>query len=194
MYELTLIALIVGTFVSTNVDNLAILVGWLLSGRVEQSHVAAGYALSVTTVIFISAVLGLSSQVIPVQWIGWLGIVPILLGIYALVSQFRGTADADVPEVSGNAAMFGVAATMIANSVDTVIVLAPLLVDTQDHIDPVLIGGFALMAVAWFVLASLLSRSAAKMEVIQRVAAWIAPLIMIAVGFYIISNTATDVL
>jgi cadmium resistance protein CadD (predicted permease) len=194
MYELTLIALIVGTFVSTNVDNLAILVGWLLSGRVAKSHVAAGYALSVTTVIFISAVLGLSSQMIPVQWIGWLGIVPILLGIYALVSQFRGTADADVPEVSGNAAMFGVAATMIANSVDTVIVLAPLLVDTQDHIDPVLIGGFALMAVAWFVLASLLSRSAAKMAVIQRVAAWIAPLIMIAVGFYIISNTATDVL
>ena len=194
MYELTLIALIVGTFVSTNVDNLAILVGWLLSGRVAHSHVAAGYALSVTTVIFISAVLGLSSKVIPVQWIGWLGIVPILLGIYALVGQFRGAVEEDVPEVSGNAAMFGVAATMIANSVDTVIVLAPLLVDTQDHIDPILIGGFALMAVAWFVLASLLSRSAAKMAVIQRVAAWIAPLIMIAVGFYIISNTATDVL
>ena len=118
----------------------------------------------------------------------------ILLGIYALVGQFRGAVEEDVPEVSGNAAMFGVAATMIANSVDTVIVLAPLLVDTQDHIDPILIGGFALMAVAWFVLASLLSRSAAKMAVIQRVVAWIAPLIMIAVGLYIIGDTATDVL
>ena len=116
MYELTLIALIVGTFVSTNVDNLAILVSWLLSGRVAHSHVAAGYALSVTTVIFISAVLGLSSKVIPVQWIGWLGVVPILLGAYALASQFRGKQHDAAPEVSGNAAMFGVAATMIANT------------------------------------------------------------------------------
>jgi cadmium resistance protein CadD (predicted permease) len=194
MYELTLIALIVGTFVSTNVDNLAILVGWLLSGRVAHSHVAAGYALSVTTVIFISAVLGLSSKVIPVQWIGWLGIVPILLGVYALRAQFRGVDDEAVPEVAGNAAMFGVAATMIANSVDTVIVLAPLLVDTQDRIDPVLIGGFALMGVAWFALASLLSKSAAGMVAIRRIAGWVAPLIMIAIGIYIISDTATDVL
>jgi cadmium resistance protein CadD (predicted permease) len=194
MPDLTLFAVVAGTFAATNMDNLAILVGWMLSGQVARSHIAAGYALSIATVILVSAIFGLSSKIIPVQWIGWLGIVPMLLGVYALAGQFRGAEDQRVPDVAGHAAMFGVAATLVANSVDTIIVFAPLLVDTRDDIDPQLIGGFAVMGLAWYVLAAIMSRTAAKMDIVTRVAGWIAPLIMIAVGFYILSNTATDVM
>ena len=194
MPDITVLTLAAATFMSTNVDNLALLVGWLLSGRVAPAHVAAGYALSIAVVIFVSAVIGLSSRFLPVLWIGWLGLVPILLGIRALIARFRGDDEEDAPEVAGHGAMFGVAATLVANSVDTVIVFAPLLLDTDDALDPVLIGGLALMAVAWYALAKLLSTSAGRIDTVRRAAGWVAPLIMIAVGLYIISDTATDVL
>ena len=195
MPDLTIFALVAGTFAGTNMDNLAILVGWMVSGHVARSHIAAGYALSIATVIFVSAILGLSSKVIPVQWIGWLGVIPIGLGAWSLIGQFRGGADeGGAPAVAGSAAMFGVAATLVANSVDTVIVFSPLLVDTRDDLDPWLVGVLAVTGVIWFLLAMLLSRTAARMQLISRIAGWITPFIMIGVGLYILSNTATDVL
>lgn len=192
MNDLTVFALAAGSYVATNVDNLALIVSWMLAGSMSGSRLFAGYAIGSVVILLASVLLGLSSAIIPVQWVGYLGAVPILLGLYTLGGLLR-SGNGQNRTMPGNAAIAGIATTLVANSVDTMVVFAPLLADSRSEIDYVIVGGFIVVAALWFRVASLLSHHAARLEVITRLAGWLAPFIMISVGIYILVDTATDV-
>ena len=192
MNELTIIALVAGSYAATNMDNLTILVSWMLAGRISIAGIAGGHAMATVAVLVISTILGLSSGLIPVNFIGYLGVFPIGLGIHSLLGQMRSRsrrAKAD----TGNRAALGVAATLTANSADSIIIFSPMLADSQAIIDLYIASAIVVLAAAWFWLAKVASQRAAKLEGVTRVAGWIAPLIMIYVGIYILMDTATDV-
>ena len=135
---LTMVVLAAGTFAATNVDNLVLLVGWMLSGRVPRHHIFIGYALGMGALLAIAFGLGFSSNAIPVQYLGYLGIIPILLGAKMLVDlrresappggalQFAGrtaNVDADAVQRPGTqGSIFAIASTKLANGVDTILV------------------------------------------------------------------------
>ncbi len=192
MSELTIIALVAGSYAATNMDNLTILVSWMLAGKISFAGIASGYAMATIAVLVSSTILGLSSNVIPVELIGYLGVFPIGLGIYSLIGQIRGgsrQADAN----TGNAAALGVAATLTGNSADPIIIFSPMLADSKGIVDLYIVSAFVVVAAAWFWMAKVASQRVAKLDAVTNVAGWIAPLIMIYVGIYILMNTATDV-
>jgi cadmium resistance protein CadD (predicted permease) len=191
--ELTIIALVAGSYAATNMDNLTILVSWMLAGRIPFAGIAGGYAMATVAVLVVSIALGFSSNVIPVEHIGYLGVFPIGLGVYSLVGQIRGgsrPADAD----PGNGAAFGIAVTLTANSADSIIIFSPMLADSTTVVDLYIASVFVIVAAAWFWMAKVASRHAAKLDAVTRAAAWIAPFIMIYAGIYILMDTATDVI
>jgi len=190
--ELPIIALVAGAYAATNMDNLTILVSWMLAGKTSFAGIASGYAMATIAVLVSSTILGLSSNVIPVELIGYLGVFPIGLGIYSLIGQIRGgsrQADAN----TGNAAALGVAATLTGNSADSIIIFSPMLADSKGIVDLYIVSAFVVVAAAWFWMAKVASQRVAKLDAVTNVAGWIAPLIMIYVGIYILMNTATDV-
>lgn len=193
MTELTIITLVAGSYAATNMDNLTILVSWMLAGKISSAGIAKGYAIATVAVLAISFLLGLSSNVIPIELIGYLGVIPIGLGIYTLIGQIRGVSQQDDSD-AGNGAALGVAATLLANSADTIIIIFPMLADSQAIIDLYIVSAFVVAAAAWFWMAKIASQQAAKLDAVTRVAGWIAPLIMIYVGVYILMDTATDVI
>jgi len=191
--ELPIIALVAGAYAATNMDNLTILVSWMLARKISFAGIASGYAMATTAVLVSSTILGLSSNVIPVELIGYLGVFPIGLGIYSLIGQIRGgsrQADAN----TGNAAALGVAATLTGNSADSIIIFSPMLADSKGIVDLYIVSAFVVVAAAWFWMAKVASQRVAKLDAVTNVAGWIAPLIMIYVGIYILMNTATDVI
>jgi cadmium resistance protein CadD (predicted permease) len=185
--ELTIIALVAGSYAATNVDNLAILVSWMLAGKTSFAGIARGYAMATVAVLLISIILGWSSNVIPIGLIGYLGVFPIGLGIYTMIGQFRGGNQQNCADV-GNGAALGIATTLTANSADSIIIFSPMIADSQTIID------LYIVSAAWFWMAKVASQRAAKLDAVTRVAGWIAPFIMIYVGIYILMNTATDVI
>lgn len=192
MSELTIIALVAGSYAATNMDNLTILVSWMLAGKISFAGIASGYAMATIAVLVSSTILGLSSNVIPVELIGYLGVFPIGLGIYSLIGQIRGgSRQADAS--TGNAAALGVAATLTGNSADSIIIFSPMLADSKGIVDLYIVSAFVVVAAAWFWMAKVASQRVAKLDAVTNVAGWIAPLIMIYVGIYILMNTATDV-
>lgn len=193
MSELTIIALVAGSYAATNIDNLTILVSWMLAGQVSSTGIAKGYAIATVAVLAISTFLGLSSNVIPLELVGYLGVFPIGLGIYSLIGQIRGQSQ-QTETNTGSGAALGIAATLIANSADSVIIFSPILADSQTIIDGYIAVAFVVVAVIWFWIAKITSRRAAKLDVAIRVAGWVAPFIMIYVGIYILMDTATDVI
>lgn len=193
MSELNIIALVAGSYAATNLDNLTILVSWMLAGKTSFAGITRGYAMATVAVLTISTILGLSSNVIPIQLIGYLGVFPIGLGIYTMIGQIRG-ANQQAGADAGNGAALGIATTLTANSADSIIIFSPMLADSQAIIDLYIASTFVVVAAAWFWMAKVASQRAAKLDAVTRVAGWIAPLLMIYVGIYILMNTATDVI
>jgi cadmium resistance protein CadD (predicted permease) len=192
--ELTIIALVAGSYAASNVDNLTILVTWMLAGKMSAAAIARGYAMATVAVLIISTTLGLSSAVIPMGLIGYLGVFPIGLGLYSLIGQIRGgSRHSDTNTSTSNSAAIGFAATLTANSTDSIIIFSPMLADSMAIVDLYIASAFVVVAAAWFWMAKVASKRAAKLEAVTNVAGWIAPLIMIYVGIYILMNTATDV-
>ncbi|MCZ6889156.1 MAG: cadmium resistance transporter [Gammaproteobacteria bacterium] len=193
---LTIIVLATGTFAATNVDNLVLLVGWMLSGRVPRHHIFIGYALGMAALLAIAFGLGFSSNAIPVQYLGYLGIIPILLGAKMIVDLRReANVDVDNPEEPNpQGSIFAIASTQLANGVDTILVFSPLLADSRGDIDYLIVGCFVVMVAVWFGVAQLLTLHASRLKGVAIAGRWLAPLVMILVGLYILDNTATDLL
>ena len=190
---MTIFVLVASSYFATNVDNLLLLIGWMLGGRASKGRLAAAYSIAVIAVLLAALALGLSANAIPVDYIGYLGLVPILLGVKLLVDQFQ-KRDHDPSIVNtGNFSVAGIAATLFSNSVDTMLVFAPLLADSNTRTDRMIVPAYLAMAVTWFLVAHLLSQRAARLQRVSTAAQWITPLIMIAIGIYILDNTITDV-
>jgi cadmium resistance protein CadD (predicted permease) len=190
---MTIIILVAGAYISTNVDNLLLLVGWMLGRRESTLQILAGHGLAALAVLLAAFLLGLSAAALPTSYIGYLGVVPIVLGISMLLQKIRGRTQVPIDSPPQVLSVFAVATTLFANSADTMLVFSPLLADSEVATDYVILAAYPVMAAVWFLLALFFSRHAAHLRGLSVAAEWLAPVIMIIVGFYILDNTVTDV-
>jgi len=189
---ITLFGVVALAFASTNMDNLLLLVGWQIGGGVSSRRLFAGYLLGMLGVLLIAVIIGLVGYLVPVHYLGYLGVVPVLLGVRLLLKQFRrGPGEAE-PLASAMGGVLAVASTQLSNGVDTVLVFAPLLADSEIVFDLEIAALFVVLIVLWFLLARMLSGHVGRLPAIDRLGRWLAPLVMIGVGLYILSNTTTD--
>jgi cadmium resistance protein CadD (predicted permease) len=186
----------VGSFAATNIDNLAMLVSWLLSGRGDPQKIFSGYLIGMLGLLIFAYVFQLGAALIPAHFVGYLGLIPMALGFKGVYELLRAKRDPAIErEASRNEAIiFAVAMTQFANGMDTVLVFGPLLADSESGVDFAMVGGFIVMVLAWFRLARFLETRASKIPMIERYGHWISPVLLIVIGFYILDNTSTDLL
>ncbi len=73
------------------------------------------------------------------------------------------------------------------------LVFAPLFADSLMQINISIAIAFLIAACAWYILAISIGHHANKVELVARYGSWIAPVIMVVLGLYILDNTVTDV-
>ena len=186
-----LLGLVAVAYASTNMDNLLLLVSWQVGGGLTKGQLFGGYFLGMLGVLAVSLTLGLVGYLFPLEYLGYLGIVPIIVGVKLLLDEWRGTGDESAAsEMSGS--VVAVAATQLSNGVDTVLIFAPLLADSLIEFDLAITMLFLAMIIVWFGLAQLLSHHMGRLTLVDRLGRWFAPVVMIGVGLYILSNTSTD--
>ncbi len=190
---LALFGVVALAFASTNLDNLLLLVGWQLGGTLSSGRLFAAYALGMLGVLAIAVLVGLVGYLFPLGYLGYLGVIPILLGLRLMIGNLRRGVDVPPAAVATTGGVLAVASTQLSNGIDTVLVFSPLLADSQLIFDAEIAGLFIILFCLWFMLARVLSGHAGRLPLIQRISHWLAPLVMIGVGFYILGNTATDV-
>lgn len=176
--------------VATNLDNLAIMVGLILT--VGQLRTLSGYliaqGLMLTAAVIVSAGLetGLPRQV------GYLGLIPIGLGLYALVCRCMGRESVAAEQVSKSHVM-AIIALFLSVSFDSFAVFTPLLADFgPGYTAPILLGaGLSAvgLAIGGAALASMAPALVSRLERLE----WFAPYVMIAIGLYVVINTGTDI-
>jgi len=195
----TLAGLVIGSFVATNIDNLLILVILLGANYRRRSAVLLGFIGSATVVICVSA-LGIAVEsVVGANFIGYLGVVPLLLGLHMFYQPRAGKhVDDEKYESPTNSTepkiWLSTFVLLFSNSGDSVAVFLPLLAESGRSALPVIVAAYLLTALAWAGLSYAISGQQDLARRIEYRAEKIVPWIMIAVGSYILMDTATDTL
>jgi len=196
METISIVPVAAVAFVATNLDNFFLLLSFLAMPSVQLRSVFFGFMTGMLILIGVSATATILPALIPVQYLGLLGIIPVTVGIKQLIATNRGldpSGQSAVPAVQSSA-FSAVVLTQISNGSDTIITFAPLIADSMP--------GAVILILATFVAMSLLLWRAARRAHIQpavaaltkRYGRFLAPVILILVGSYILANTATDLM
>lgn len=194
MREIVLMAGVsAAAFVSTNVDNLFLLMA-LLGGSPRRARaVAVGYAAALAVVLAVCVAGSWAFELAANAWLRYLGLVPLGLGLWRLRQLLgRGSpsvAGAPPPRAAGVGASFGL---MLGNSGDSLAVFASLLGETEGGLIPVAVVTILGMALLWVAAARGMVSHPALAPPLQRLERWGVPLLLVAVGLYILLDTATD--
>jgi cadmium resistance protein CadD (predicted permease) len=184
---LTALVLVPIAYAATNVDNLLIMAA-LGAGTDRRVHLVTGFLVASTGVLFIASLATHIERVVPPDVLGYLGFVPLSIGLYLLL--FTNTQAENL--ASRSTTWPAVAGLLFANSGDTIFAVGPLFAESGSDARLGLAIGFALIAIVWLFLILNISQRAARSETLSRLGPRLAPWMMILVGLYILSDSATD--
>ena len=81
---IALFLLVFASFAATNIDNLLLLVTWLLAEARRSTLVFAGFMAGMVLLLVACILLGQLADLVPVAWLGYVGLIPIGIGLVTL--------------------------------------------------------------------------------------------------------------
>jgi cadmium resistance protein CadD (predicted permease) len=196
--EMTTLAGLVATgFVVTNTDNLVILVVLLGANPKGRYAVLLGFFAATIAVICVSAIGIALGSLLGGKLIGYLGLAPLLIGCHMLYSNDRGRVH-EIPKIEANIGgpeprvWLSTFLLLLGNSGDSVAVFLPLLADSGRQAPLIFIVCYLSMSLLCAGLSCLIAGRRSLAQHIEQRAEVVLPWFMIAMGIYILSNSATD--
>lgn len=212
--------LAVAAFAATNVDNLFVLLAFFAEARDAWRPVVVGQYLGSMALVVLAYVIAALMIHIPREYVGLIGVMPILIGIGKLLELLRrangssgspAEASAGAPaEGSANEAdalretnasrrvdarsassAWTVATVAIANGSDNLSVYVPLFTTHSHAEDAATAVIFVAMIGLWCVLAKWLVTHRLLGGPIKRYAHWILPWVLMLIGASVIAGNGT---
>ncbi len=174
----------------TNLDNLAALLALTLVSGAKRS--VFGFLLAQVIVISAALLLALGVEDVVPHWAGYLGIIPLSLGVVALIRRKRGADSEANPNLETGASIIMVTLLFISLSMDTFAVLAPLLADSAPSFRTAGVIGATLAALSLATVALFGAKAPFMSGALARRLERLVPYVMICAGLYILSNSWTD--
>lgn len=191
--SLPIAGLAVVAFVATNFDNLLLTVAMLARPGQSLARVVVGVLLACLVVVLLCTAAAGAADAVPQGWLGWLGLVPLGLGLRELWRLRRaGAAEAQSPSGAPPLGALGVAASMLANSADSFGALLPLFAETRDEL--LLVAGAAILATGLLgcAVAHWITTHERLGAPLRRLGPLLLPFVLIAVGVYVLLDTPSD--
>jgi cadmium resistance protein CadD (predicted permease) len=193
---LSLIGLAIVVFVSTNIDDAFVLVGFLADKHFRVRDVVIGQYAGVSVICTVSAIAALISLVIPPAYLGLLGLIPIAIGAKKLSNLWceKESKEEDLSGVSSTGALgksLAVAAVTMANGGDNIAVYTALFATRNGHEVSAMVIVFAVMTSIWCLAAHWLVSHRALGAPIRHHAHRVVPFVLIGLGVLILMKTGT---
>ena len=183
------------TFVSTNIDDIFILTLFYGNKRFKEREIVTGQLLGIGALIFISLLASMIGLLIPLPYIGLLGLFPIYLGVKALWSQNQNEndeSDLDIDKAhkpQGNT--LSVAGVTIANGGDNIAIYIPLFATLTWSHKLTMVMIFLVMTLVWCILARYLTRHPLVSKTVDKYGHSITPFVLILLGAYILYESGS---
>ncbi|PRY63745.1 cadmium resistance transport/sequestration family protein [Knoellia remsis] len=194
---LSTIAAAAGLFVATNIDDIVVLtvlfaVAARGTSQLRGWQIVAGQYLGLITLIAVSFLAALGLTIVPDDWVGLLGLIPLAIGVLALARTLRGKGDDDEAESALKAVgLLGVAGITIANGGDNIAIYTPVFrtMSTADTL--ITIAVFLVLLAAWCLLARAIGTNEKVTEALEKVEHWLVPVVFIGLGVFILFESGT---
>jgi len=174
-------------FVSTNIDDIFVIMLFFGSKRFNAVQIVAGQYLGIVALVVISFIISLVGHFVEPKYIGLLGLFPIYLAIKQFIDLFRGNAhDEEAKLVENKMGILTVAGVTIANGSDNIGVYVPLLAKFNVIETSVLAVVFTAMTLIWCYLGIFLSTRPLLASAIEKYGHIVMPAVFLLLGVYII--------
>jgi len=190
----SLLGLAVVVFVSTNFDDVFLLLGFFSDRTLRPRTIVLGQFVGIGALYAVSIAGALAALVIPRAYVGFLGLAPVTIGLIKLVQGWRSDDHEDTVgprKVAAARGFFSVAAVTIANGGDNIGVYTPLFANCTTA--EIIVYGvvFGLMTGVWCLAARWLVNHWALGAPIRAFGPRVFPLVLIALGGWILYRTGS---
>ncbi|MBI5681329.1 MAG: cadmium resistance transporter [Methanobacterium sp.] len=190
MVDIVLIFTSIMAFVATNIDDLFILTLFFANPNIKNAHVVIGQYIGILSLIMISLMGYFFKFIIPISFLGLLGIIPILIGIKAIIN-LKKNEKIHVDEMSQNkgfksSSIFLVALVSFSNGGDNIGVYMPLFASMDLYQTLEVVGIFILMIGIWCFISHSLTNNEILRDKIKKYGHIIFPFVLIIIGLFII--------
>lgn len=185
-------------FVSTNLDDLFLLIGFFSDPSYNARQIVLGQYLGIVAMTVFSVTCSLTAVVIPPGYIGLLGLFPLGIGVKQLLDLRKPECDeeedeekaaADLSGRFGRWKMLAVAAVTVANGGDNLGVYIPLFA-TQGWTQIGVFGAvFLFLTAVWCGVAYYLVNNRWLGAPIRRYGRIALPFVLVALGVYILAGS-----
>ena len=167
-----------GAFVSTNIDDLFLLVGFFSDRSFSRGHIFAGQILGMATIVAISLAAASAALAISPAHVGLLGVAPIVIGIGKLLRLGK-TEEEGQPTAVG---ILQVATVTIVNGGDNIAAYTPIFATQGSREMIATLAIFAVLTLLWCFAALGLVRHTALGKPLRRYGHVLLPFILIGLG------------
>ena len=180
----------IGLFAATNIDDIVVLTVLFLAssrGKPRPWQIVAGQYLGFITLVVISVIAALGLTIVPDEWVGFLGLIPLGIGIWTLIRGLRRNSDDDDDDSKITAVgLWGVAGITIANGADNISLYTPIFRTSAPADVVVMIGVFLLLVPVWCGAGRLIGTHEAVTDALERVEHWLVPAVVIGLALFIL--------
>ena len=191
-----IIGMAIVLFVSTNVDDVFVIVGFFADTRYRARDIVLGQYVGIAALFGASVAASLLSLVIPHAYIGLLGIVPIFIGGKKLFEFYRqrnltGDSSEHRPNTGKNSRIATVALVTLANGGDNIGVYTPAFAIRSTHAIVMIALVFVVMTALWCSAAHAIVNHPKLGSPIRRYASRVTPVVLIGLGVLILYQADT---
>jgi cadmium resistance protein CadD (predicted permease) len=200
-----LIILGVTAFVSTNIDDIFLLIVFFSNSLKFSSYqVVIGQYIGIGLLIVISIIASFISLVVPSFVIGFMGIIPVIIGIKKLFENYKsknestrnsaGTKEDKLRRITNTSSLsfLNIAAVTFSNGGDNIGIYTPLFASNNTIGQVViLVTIFMIMTIVWCSIGYYLVNHSFLANRIRRLGHLVLPFVLIGLGIYIMVGEFT---
>jgi cadmium resistance protein CadD (predicted permease) len=183
-------------FSATNIDDLFVLLGFLADPASHPNHVIFGQYLAIGSIVGCSLALSLVSLILPLPWVGLMGVVPIAIGVNLAIRMIRHRRRTENRGIAVGKRRIGgtvlsVAAVTTFNSADNIAIYTPLFAVQTIVERGITVAVFLVMTGLWCWIAAEIVRHPILGPPIRRWGRPLLPVVLMGLGTMVLIESGS---
>lgn len=184
---ISVVVLAIGAFVSTNLDDIFVLMAFFAERKYRTWQVVVGQFLGIAALFALGLLGSRAVQLVPTHLVHWLGLLPIAIGVKALLFDRKNEEWGEEPSWAHHVSrVAAVTLVTVSNGGDNIAVYVPLFAHHSGP-DLALFGVvFVVCTAVWCGLALALTRHPLLAHPVQKWGSRLLPFVLITIGVVLI--------